>query len=197
MSRGTYEQAYDDRGVSGLALNLADGARQDAVLARLRAAADGLQDVLVRSNRDLRATSLEVFDRTFTITAVLRLLAIAVAFIGVLSALMALQLERSREVAVMRATGMTPGQVGRYVTLQTSVMGLAAGLLAIPLGYALAWVLVYVINKRSFGWTLQLEVAPGVLLQAVALALVAALLAGAYPAYRMAQADPADALREE
>ena len=54
----------------------------------------GRQDLLIQSNRGLRQGSLEIFDRTFAITAALRLLAIVVAFIGVLSALMSLQLER-------------------------------------------------------------------------------------------------------
>jgi putative ABC transport system permease protein len=83
------------------------------------------------------------------------------------------------------------------VTLQTGVMGLLAGLLSLPLGYALAYVLIFVINKRSFGWTLQMEVAPAVLGQALLLAIGAALLAGLYPSWTMAQARPADALREE
>jgi len=155
------------------------------------------QEVIIRSNQGLREASLEVFDRTFTVTVVLRLLAVLVAFVGVLSALMALQLERSRELAVLRANGMTPRQLWQYVTSQTGVMGLMAGLLAVPLGLILATVLVYVINRRSFGWTLQFNITPEILLQAVALALVAALLAGLYPSYKMAQANPADALREE
>jgi len=196
-SRQTYTRYYDDRGYSGLALYVADGRDPDAMIGEMRAAVAGIQKVLVRSNRGLRETSLEIFDRTFTITTVLRLLAVLVAFIGVLSALMALELERSRELGVLRATGMTPGQVYRYVTLQTGLMGLIAGLASLPLGYALAYVLVYVINKRSFGWTLQLDVPPSVLLQAVALALVAAVLAGLYPAYKMATTSPSVALREE
>jgi len=196
-SRQTYTRYYDDRGYSGLALYVADGRDPDAMIGEMRAAVAGVQKVLIRSNRGLRETSLEIFDRTFTITTVLRLLAVLVAFIGVLSALMALELERSRELGVLRATGMTPGQVYRYVTLQTGLMGLIAGLASLPLGYALAYVLVYVINKRSFGWTLQLDVPPSVLLQAVALALVAAVLAGLYPAYKMATTSPSVALREE
>jgi putative ABC transport system permease protein len=163
----------------------------------MRSATSGLQDVLIRSNRALRETSLRVFDRTFTITTVLRILAIVVAFIGVLSALMALELERRREMGVLRATGMTPPQLGGFVTLQTGLMGAIAGLLALPLGYALAYVLVFVINKRSFGWTLQLSVSPEILLQALALAVGAALLAGLYPAWSMARARPATALRDE
>lgn len=197
MSRTTYERYYDDRALSGIAFEATPGTDVDALIARMRAAARGTQDVLVRSNRDLRETSLDVFDRTFTITAVLRLLAVGVAFIGVLTALMALQLERARELAVLRAGGMTPGQVRRYVTLQTTVMGLVAGLLSLPLGLALAYVLVYVINRRSFGWTLQFEVDPAILLQALGLALLAAVLAGLYPAWKMARTRPALALREE
>ena len=196
MSRSTYDRYYDDRRVSGVALRAAQGVSADTLAARVRQAAPPGQELVVQSSRGLREASLRIFDRTFAITNVLRLLAVVVAFIGVLSALMALQLERARELAVMRASGMTPGQVGGYVTLQTGLMGLAAGLLALPLGLGLAYVLIFVINKRSFGWTLQLEVPPGLLLQAVGLALLAALLAGAYPAWKMARANPAEAMRE-
>ena len=195
-SRSTYTRYYDDRGVSGVAVNAASGQDVDALVDRIRTRTQGMQDVVAQSNVGLRESSMRIFDRTFTITTVLRLLAIVVAFIGVLSALMALQLEREREFGVLRATGMTPGQVGRYVTMQTGVMGFVAGLLSIPLGLALAYVLIFVINKRSFGWTLQLEVAPGILIQALLLGIVAALLAGAYPSWKMAQSNPANALRE-
>ena len=195
-SRSTYTRYYDDRGVSGIAVNAAEGQDVDVLVDRIRTRAQGMQDVVAQSNIGLRESSMRIFDRTFTITTVLRLLAIFVAFIGVLSALMALQLEREREFGVLRATGMTPGQVGRYVTMQTGVMGFVAGLLSIPLGLALAYVLIFVINKRSFGWTLQLDVAPGILIQALLLGIVAALLAGAYPSWKMAQANPATALRE-
>ena len=196
-SRSTYTQFYDDTAYSGLALYAADGVDVDALIGQMRAEVAGLQDVIIRSNRALRETSLAVFDRTFTITTVLRLLAVGVAFIGVLTALMALALERERELGVLRATGMTPRQVGGYVTLQTGLLGLIAGVLSLPLGYALAYVLVYVINRRSFGWTLQLSVPADVLVQAVLLAVGAALLAGLYPAWTMAQSSPALALRDE
>ena len=98
----------------------------------------------IQSTRSLKRLSLEIFDRTFLITGVLRLLAGLVAFIGVLSSLMALQLERSRELGVLRANGLTPGQVWQLVTSQTGLMGLAAGLLSIPVGLALAAIMIYV-----------------------------------------------------
>jgi putative ABC transport system permease protein len=197
MSRDTYLRHFDDARVSGVSLYAAPGQDVDALVARVRERAGDAQALDVRSNRALRETSLEVFDRTFTITHVLRLLAVGVAFIGVLSALMALQLERARELAVLRATGLTPRQLWALVSLQTGLLGLLAGLFALPLGVALAYVLVHVINQRSFGWTLQLLVVPGVLAQALVLALVAAALAGLYPSWKMSRANPARALREE
>ena len=197
IGRPVYDRYFEDDAVSGLALYTTEAQPVEGLVARLRTQVPEGQEVIIRSNQGLREASLEVFDRTFTVTVVLRLLAVLVAFVGVLSALMALQLERSRELAVLRANGMTPRQLWQYVTSQTGVMGLMAGLLAVPLGLILATVLVYVINRRSFGWTLQFNITPEILLQAVGLALVAALLAGLYPSYKMAQANPADALREE
>lgn len=197
MNRETFNRYFDDDRVSTLALYLKPDVDPDQAVAAFQQMVPAGQEVLIRSNQTLRTTSLEVFDRTFTITTVLRLLAIGVAFIGVLTALMALQLERARELAILRATGLTPPQVWRYVTLQTGLMGLISGILAVPLGIVLAAVLVFVINKRSFGWTLQLELTPEVLLQALVLALVAAVLAGLYPAWKMSKANPAHALREE
>ena len=197
MSRHTYDQWWQDVKVSSLGVYAESNTDVDRLVESLRRLAGAEHDVLIRSNRTLRQASLEIFDRTFTITTVLHLLTTVVAFIGVLSALMALQLERTRELGVLRATGYTSGQVWGLMTSQTGLMGLIAGLLAVPVGIGLALILVLVINRRSFGWTLQIEIAPEVLVQAIAMAVVAALLAGLYPALRMARTSPALALRNE
>jgi putative ABC transport system permease protein len=197
MSRRTYEAHWDDRGVSSLGLLLAPGVDVPAALATLRARATGSQDILIRSNRALRDASLEIFDRTFVITGVLRVLATAVAVIGVLSALMAVQLERARELGVLRAQGLTPGEVWRLVLAETGLLGATAGTLAVPVGIGLALVLIHVINRRAFGWSIETSISAGVLLQAVGLAVLAALAAGVYPAWRMVRTPPAPALREE
>lgn len=197
MSRRTYARFWDDRGISALAIRATPGTDVDALIQRLRQAAGGAQEVLIRGNRALREASLEIFDRTFAITAVLRLLATIVAVTGVLSALMALSLERAQEVGVLRAQGLTPGQVWGLITSQTGLIGLVAGLLAIPVGIVLALVLVLVINRRSFGWTLEVDIGAGLLIQAVLLALAAAVLAGVVPAAKMARTPPSLALREE
>ena len=141
--------------------------------------------------------SLQVFDRTFLITSVLRLLAIAVALLGMLGALLALQLERTGEFAVLRALGMTPLQVGGLAWLQSGFMGLLAGLLALPVGLLLASQLIFTINRRAFGWTLPFQVDVGLLLQSLLLAVLAALLAGLYPLWQQRRASITDGLRTE
>ena len=196
MSRKTYLRHWRDRPLTGFSVDLRPGADLEETIRRLRTVAGGA-GLSIQSNQALKKISMEIFDRTFQITSVLRLVSGLVAFIGVLSALMALQLERARELGVLRANGLTPGQVWHLVTSQTGLMGLAAGLLSIPVGLALAAIMIFVINRRSFGWTIRMEVDPMILVGAMALALGAALLAGIYPAWKMARTSPALALREE
>ena len=81
--------------------------------------------------------------------------------------------------------------------LETGLIGTVAGLLAMPTGIILAVVLVYIINLRSFGWTLEMRLDPREFVQAFLVALGAALLAGLYPAWKLGQTEPAAALRSE
>jgi putative ABC transport system permease protein len=154
-------------------------------------------NVTLGANSDIRRVTLMVFDRTFTVTGILRLLGGLVAFFGILSALLALQLERVREVATLRALGFTRAQAGANALAQTTLLGLVAGLLALPLGVALAGLLIYVINERSFGWSMGFTVAPGQLATGIALAVGAAFLAGLYPGRRLAFQPIARGLRAE
>ena len=130
-------------------------------------------------------------------TNILYWLAVAVAIVGILGALLALQLERGRELGLLRALGMTPVQLGGNITFQTGTIGALAGIAAIPLGLAMAWVLIDVINRRAFGWQIDITITPDYLLTGMALAIGSALLAGAYPAWRAARTEPALAMREE
>lgn len=197
LHRTGYQRHWRDTSVNSAAIFAAPGENLATLRERLQARLGALQPVVVRPNRDIQDITLKIFDRTFTITNVLRLLAILVAVVGVLSALLALQLERAREFAILRATGMTSREVGALISLQTGFMGAAAGLLALPTGSLLAGVLIFVINRRAFGWSLPFQVSPQLLLETLALAIIAALLAGLYPMWRVARARPADALRTE
>ena len=198
MSRDHYATLWHDQQITTLGIYLQPGEPIEPLLTRIKQLAGQSERPLqVRANREILEQSLEIFDRTFTITRVLRLLVIAVAFVGILSAMMALQLERAREHAILRATGLTPLQLLGQISLQTLLMGLMAALLAMPLGWLMAEILVHVINLRAFGWSMPSQLSPTILLEATGFALVAALLAGLYPSLRMARTRPALALREE
>lgn len=197
MSRATYRRHFEDDSVDSLGLYLADGTSAAAVIEQVDALSNGRQELYVSSNAALRELSLQIFERTFVITDILYWLTLSVALIGILSAMLALQLERAREFATLRALGMTPAQVAGMITGQTGVIGLLSGLAAVPLGLVMAWVLIKVINRRAFGWQIDISIAPDIIVSSVAFAIGAALLAGLYPAWRAGQTQPAIAMREE
>lgn len=192
-----YSTLWQDDRIASLGLFMQPDVDVEATVSAIREQFRGRQDLLVQSNRSLRQGSLDIFDRTFAITSALQLLSVVVAFIGVLSTLMSLQLERIRELGILRATGMTPRQLGVLTLLETGLMGTLAGFFAMPLGFVLAWILIYVINVRSFGWTLQMALAGRYFWQAWLVAIAAALLAGLYPALRLGRMNIAAALRQE
>jgi len=197
IHRGLFEQWWDDARVSAVGVYLDEDATLNTVMGRIREAVSASGPVDIQPSAAIRERSLEIFDRTFAITGVLRTLALGVAFVGVLTALLALQLERGRELAILRATGATPGQVRAMVLTQTVVLGALAGLFALPLGFALAEVLIEVINQRAFGWSITTTVPWATPLETLLLAIGAAAIAGAWPAWRAGRIEPAGALREE
>jgi putative ABC transport system permease protein len=120
-----------------------------------------------------------------------------VAFTGLLSALLALQLEKSREYAVLRATGMSRRQLGGLILQQTTLLGIISAILALPLGYLLADRLIHVINLRSFGWSMEQIFPLEILPQSFLLAVSAAILAAVYPVWKLQCQAIAASLREE
>lgn len=197
MRLKTYQTHWADDGIFGVSLYLSPDTNVDEMLISLQDKFAGPYQLSLVSNRTIKEQALIVFDRTFTITSALRLLATVVAFIGVLSALMSLQLERTRELGTLRATGMTLRQLWSLTFLETGFIGLTAGLIAIPAGWVLSLVLIYVINLRSFGWSLQIQASGMTFLTAMLVALIASLLAGIYPSWRLSKLAIATALREE
>jgi len=197
LHRERYRQLWGDECSEGIGVSFAPDTDPTAARVAIEGVLPPGSSIWLSNNAELRAASLAVFDRTFTITRVLQILVGLVAFLGILSALQALQLERVRETAVLRAVGWLPRQLRALVLAQTGLLGFAAGLFAMPLGIALAGLLVFVINRRAFGWTMSFEISTGELAQGMALALVAALLAGLYPAWRTSRRSVAQDLREE
>ena len=198
INRRHYAHWWQDNGISTVGIYLKDAVPVNGVMQALKGTAAKIDDrIRVRSNGEIRQHALAIFDRTFTITRVLRLLVTIVAFVGILSALMSIQFERAKEHAVLRASGLTREALMVQVSLQTGLMGVMAGLLAFPLGWLISEMLIDVINLRSFGWTLQNTWSPRIYIESFVLAIFAALLAGVYPGYRMAKASIVATLRAE
>jgi putative ABC transport system permease protein len=195
MSRQNYQRYWPDLGYSGIGVYAREGADLKQLESRISKLLTAQQTV--KSNQDIYKASMIVFEQTFTITETLRWLSAAIAFVGVFSALMALQFERTRQLGILRAIGITSRQLTVLIISETGLMGLVAGLLAIPVGFIVAYVLIFVVYQRSFGWTMAFYSDSGVLYQGVALAFIAALLAGVFPALKMARTKPAEALRTE
>jgi putative ABC transport system permease protein len=197
MDRGPWEAAFGSREPSSVALYLAAGADPDSVLQRLQRDLGGRWALLLRSNRALREEALRVFDRTFAVTRALELIGVAVAAIGIASALLAMLLERRRELAVLRALGTTQRQMDALLLSESGLLAGLAWLFSLGIGSALAGILLRWINVRSFGWSLPFQLPLAGWMQNLGFALLAAGLATLLPLARARRQPPAVGLHEE
>ncbi|NOR70049.1 MAG: FtsX-like permease family protein, partial [Methylomarinum sp.] len=195
MHSSNYQKYWPDLGFSGIGIYVETGSNIQQLEARVKQLLKPYQTV--RSEQAIYKISMQMFEQTFSITETLRWLAAIIAFVGVFSALMALQFERTRQFGILRAIGMTPGQLTRLISMETGLMGLVAGLFAVPVGFIMAYLLIFVVYQRSFGWTMAFHFDAAVVFQGLLLAFVAALFAGVLPALKMAHNMPAEALRTE
>ena len=195
IGRPAFERLFRDRSWSGMALFLHAGQDRDAVVRRLEERTRPVQELYIGSSAALREASIEVFDRTFAVTVVLRFLALFVAFVGILTTLASQLIDRAWEFGVLRALGLGPGALRRMLTLEAAIMGGIAGILAVPLGLLLAAGLIFVVNRRAFGWTLQFDASPELVAQAVLVSIGAGLIAGAIPGWRAGRTPVGSLLR--
>lgn len=197
MDHRTYAQHWGPSRVNNLGVFLHPGVNTAEYAVALRRAVVGKFAVEISSNRELRNAVLNIFDQTFRITHVMQFLAGLVAFIGIISAVLSLLVERTRELGILRAVGMSLKQLRRMVFLEAGLMGAFAGLIALPTGTLLAIVLVYVINLRTFDWTIALQFDFFAYVHTFFLAVLTAVLAAVYPLLRLRSLPIAGALREE
>ncbi|WP_394293316.1 FtsX-like permease family protein [Aeromonas rivipollensis] len=133
----------------------------------------------------IHAAALKVFDQTFVVTELLKLLILGIAFVGIGSAFMVLGLARRGELQTLQSLGIGPRHCRRLLVWQGAGLGLLTALLALPVGYGLAWVLIEVVNPRAFGWRLAFEAAPLHAVTALLLAPLCGALASWYAARRL------------
>jgi len=196
MDRNTMLRYLPDLAPSNLAVSVAPGASLESVREEILRAATGYR-ILLFSNRDLRTEAIHIFDRTFAITYALEAVAVIIAVMGIAGALLALVIDRRREIGLLRFLGSSAGQVRKLILVEAGLLGLLANLAGLALGFALSLILIYVINKQSFGWTIRFHLPIAVLLGAISLVYVATVLAGLYPARVAVKLNPLEVIHEE
>lgn len=201
MDRAIYQSLWHDDLVTVFPVYLNAGASIDRVRERiieqLSGAANGRLPPLVISNRELRKEILEIFDRTFLLTYVLEAIAVVIAMLGIVNTLVTSVLERRREFATLRAIGGSAEQIRQLVLWEAGYLGVVGIALGLIGGGLLSLLLIKVINKQSFGWTIQMIVPVGALIQVVVLTVIATLVAGYFPARWAARQPVVEGLREE
>ena len=158
IERDRYVRLTGDRNASDAALWLADGADAGAVRTAIRAALPGGDSLEIAAPGEIRARSLQAFDRTFAITYVLELVALAIGLTGLSSSFGALVLARRSEFGMLRHLGLTRRQIGTMLAtegLAVSALGLAVGL---GLGAVISLILIHVVNRQSFHWSMDFAV---------------------------------------
>ncbi len=196
MDRNVLLRYVPDPAPSNLAIYVARTARIDTVRAEIDQAAAEYR-VLVFSNRDLRGEALRIFDRTFAITYAMEAVAVIVAVMGIAGALLALVIDRRRELGLLRFLGAAVGQIRKLIVMEAALIGLLANFAGIALGFALSLILIYVINKQSFGWTIRFHWPVTVLLGALTVVYAATVIAGLYPARVAMRLNPIEVIHEE
>jgi putative ABC transport system permease protein len=197
MDRALYIRSFDDDTINTIVIYLKPGITRDTARRNLEATLGPKYHAFAVTNGEIRAEVMKIFDQTFLITYALLAIAIVVAVLGVINTLAALILERTRELAMLRVLGMSIAQVRRMLVLESSVLGLTSTAAGLAMGYVLSWILIYVINKQSFGWTIAFHTPVRLIAASLAVTFLASLIAGLVPSRLARRIDLAMAMKAE
>jgi len=186
LDRAVFNRFFGEQQPTSLNLYLRKGADPDAARDEILAKLGDNYKVLIYTNTALRREILRIFDSTFAITYALEAIAILIAIVGIASTLLALILERRKEISVLRLIGADRRQIRKMTVIEAAILGGVSQCIGIGVGLLLSLVLIYVVNVQSFGWTIQFHIPVWFLVQSTVLILVATALAGVYPANRAA-----------
>ena len=196
LSRKNMLSYLHDPAVSNLAVYVKPGADLNSVRGEIERAT-AHRDVLIFSNRELRHEAIRIFDQTFAITYALEAISVLVAVMGIAGALMSIVYDRRREFGLLHYLGAASGQIRRLILAEAGLIGILSNIAGLVLGIALSLILIFVINKQSFGWTIRFHWPVGVLLGALSVVYVATVLAGIYPARIAQRLNPIEVVHEE
>ena len=195
VDRRTLLKYLPDTAVSNIAVYLKPGAKLDAVRRDVDQIIGG-RAALVFSNAQLRRGAIQIFDRTFRITYALEAVAVIVAVMGIAGALLAMVIDRRREFALLLFLGAAQTQVRSIILCEAGLLGLLANAIGLALGTVLSVVLIFVINKQSFGWTIQFHWPIVLLLLALSGIYIATVFAALYPARTATRMNPIEVIHE-
>ena len=195
MTEPTFAQHWPDRRHHAVAVFLSNPSAAPAIEDSVRSAFSQSGELSTFQNQRLREHVFTIFDQTFAVTGLLRVVAIAVAVLGIAMALSTLVAERRREIAALRSIGSSKPQIAGIHLSEAGLIGLTAALLGMICGVLLAMILTWVVNRAFFGWTVRFSIPWSELLLTPLWVTASAVLAGLIPAWHAASAEPADALR--
>lgn len=197
MDHDLFRRWWGDPSATVIPVYLRSGADREAVRRDIERTVGRRGELAILRNADIKQEILAIFDRTFTVTYALELIVVTIALLGIANTVLTSVLERQRELATMRAIGASAPQIKRLVLWETSYLGFIGGLLGVVAGVLLAILLIEVINRQSFGWTIRFLFSPRLVLEAMAVALAAAVAAGYLPAVWAAKQPISEGLRYE
>jgi len=192
-----YQKIWKDYRLNRATLFLKDPSRLGEVRKEMVEHFSGKYRILAVANRELRDEILRIFDQTFAIANALKVIAFIVAILGIINSMLALVIERDRDIGILRAIGTFKGQIRKMTLVEAQLMAVVSFVLGALSGILLSMILIYVINKQSFGWTIQFFPVPSVFIQSLVLVLVASFLAGLFPAHVAAKKRVAEAVKME
>ncbi len=192
-----FQKFWQDQRINAVRVFLHDKGQRREVLSHLQQTYQSRYRLVALSHEDLKNGILRIFDETFALTYALEGVAILVAVFGIITTFLVLIMERERELALLQALGASRGQIMGMVLVESGLASFLSYLLGALAGSVLALLLILVINKQAFGWTIQVFLAPDVYWQTLLLVLALGLAAGAYPAWRAMQPHVAAILKEE
>jgi putative ABC transport system permease protein len=195
MEKRLYQSLWNDETLHSAGIYLQEGVSHEAFKRMIRERFSKPYQLFLVSHRELRSEILKIFDQTFAIT--LELIALIVAFLGIINSLNALIIERQRDIGIFRALGAFRKQVEKTVLIEAGMIGFFSHILGLIAGLLLSLLLIYVINKQSFGWTIQFSIPLRSLIESWLLVMVTSLGAGLIPARRAAKMDGVEPLRME
>ena len=197
MDIGLFRRFWRDSHLNAVRLYLKDPRRVPQVQARLQEKYGAPYHLLALSHRELRQGILKIFDETFALTYALEGVAVVVAVFGIITTFLVLIMERERELALLQAVGASRRQILALVLTESGLASFLSFLLGAACGSVLSLLLIFVINKQAFGWTIMLHWPPGIYWQSLALVMCLGLGAAAYPAWRAIRPHLAAILKEE